>query len=247
MAGLCFHHQHRNVNYFKLFTLINRLINFVSEMEKEKTDKKDHILDVAEKVFSESGYDGASTRLISGEANVNMAMLNYYFGSKEGLFVAVFERKINAFKELLQNISEDESLNSWGKLELCIDKYLDRVFENSCFHKLVNREISLSNHPEINTKISNILMVNIREFKKVMQEGMDNGSFYKDADIDFCIITIFGTKNYIINTPNVASQMLGNDVREANFMQTALKPRMKIYIKRLLKSYLVIENDKTNA
>lgn len=212
----------------------------------EKTDKKDHILDIAEKVFSEAGYDGASTRLISGEANVNMAMLNYYFGSKEGLFIAVFERKINSFRALLQNITEDESLSSWDKMEQCIDKYLDRVFENSCFHKLVNREISLSNHPEINDKISNILMLNIREFKKVIQEGIDNGSFFKDADIEMCIVTIFGTKNYIINTPNVTSRMLGNDVNDVEFVQSALKPRMKTYMKRLLKSYLVIENDKTN-
>lgn len=215
-------------------------------MEKEKTDKKDHILDVAEKVFSELGYDGASTRMISGEANVNMAMLNYYFGSKEGLFIAVFERKINSFKALMQNIAEDESLSSWGKLEQCIDEYLDRVFENSCFHKLVNREISLSNHPEINEKISTILMVNVLEFKKVIQEGINNGSFFKGADIEMCIVTIFGTKNYIINTPNVSSQMLGNNVRDVNFMQSTLKPRMKTYMKRLLKSYLVIENDRTN-
>ena len=68
-------------------------------MEKDKADKKDHILDVAEKVFSEFGYDGSSTRLISSEANVNMAMLNYYFGSKEGLFIAIFERKINFFPQ----------------------------------------------------------------------------------------------------------------------------------------------------
>jgi AcrR family transcriptional regulator len=52
-------------------------------MDKDKIDKKDHILDVAERVFSELGFDGASTRTISGEAGVNMAMLNYYFGSKE--------------------------------------------------------------------------------------------------------------------------------------------------------------------
>ena len=63
-------------------------------MDKDKIDKKDHILDVAERVFSELGFDGASTRTISGEAGVNMAMLNYYFGSKEGLFLAVFQRKI---------------------------------------------------------------------------------------------------------------------------------------------------------
>jgi AcrR family transcriptional regulator len=222
------------------------LISFVPEMEKEKTDKKDHILDVAEKVFSELGYDGASTRLISGEANVNMAMLNYYFGSKEGLFIAVFERKINFFRTLLQNINEDESLSSWSKLELCVDKYVDRVVANSCFQKLINREISLNRHADINEKITSILMGNILEFKKVMQEGVNNGSFSKDADIELCIATIFGTKNYIINTPHIASRMLGKNVLDENFLESELKPRMKIYMKRLLKSYLDTNNDKTN-
>jgi AcrR family transcriptional regulator len=82
-------------------------------MEKEKTDKKDHILDVAERVFAEQGYDGASTRMISGEAGVNMAMLNYYFGSKEGVFLAIFDRRITTFQAVLLSIGNDESINSW--------------------------------------------------------------------------------------------------------------------------------------
>lgn len=209
-------------------------------MEKEKSDKKDHILDVAEKVFSELGYDGASTRLISGEANVNMAMLNYYFGSKEGLFIAIFERKITSFQTQLQNIVEDNALNSWEKLDLCIDQYLDRVVANSCFHKLVNREISLNRHADINEQITDILMLNINEFKKVLKEGVDNGTFYKTADLELCIATIFGTKNYIINTPHVSSKMLGKNVLDADFLELELKPRMKTYLKKLLQSYLAI-------
>lgn len=211
-------------------------------MEKEKTDKKDHILDVAEKVFSELGYDGASTRLISGEANVNMAMLNYYFGSKEGLFIAIFERKINSFKTLLQNITEDDSLSAWDKLEGCIEKYIDRVIANSCFHKLINREVSLSKHPEITDKITDILMTNVLEFKKVIADGIDNGSFFEDADVELCVATIYGTKNFIINMPQVASRMLGNDVLDQDYLDDELNPRMKIYMKKLLKSYLV-KND----
>src|SRR5476651_783417 len=113
-------------------------------MEKEKVDKKDHILDVAERIFSEVGYDGASTRLISGEAGVNMAMLNYYFGSKEGLYLAVFERKISAFRILLQNIGNDDSISPWEKMELAIDKYVERIITNNCFQKLVNREMTLN-------------------------------------------------------------------------------------------------------
>jgi AcrR family transcriptional regulator len=79
-------------------------------MDKDKIDKKDHILDVAERVFAEKGFDGASTRLISGEAGVNMAMLSYYFGSKEGLFLAIIERKISHFRNILHSLGNDESM-----------------------------------------------------------------------------------------------------------------------------------------
>src|ERR1700749_3045996 len=106
-------------------------------MEKDKIDKKDHILDVAEKVFSDRGFDGASTRLISGEAGVNMAMLNYYFGSKEGLFLAIFDRKITSFQNLLQNIGNDDSMTSWEKMEKYIELYSERVVNNNCFQKLL--------------------------------------------------------------------------------------------------------------
>jgi AcrR family transcriptional regulator len=85
-------------------------------MDKDKIDKKDHILDVAERVFADFGFDGASTRTISGEAGVNMAMLNYYFGSKEGLFLAIFERKISSFRTLLQNIGNDDSMTACASL-----------------------------------------------------------------------------------------------------------------------------------
>src|SRR5476649_671886 len=151
-------------------------------MDKDKIDKKDHILDVAEKVFSDQGFDGASTRSISGEAGVNMAMLNYYFGSKEGLFLAVFERKISSFQALLQNIGSDESMSSWDKLAKCIDNYVDRIIVNNCFQKLINREISMSKRSDLTDKITKILMVNAFEIKKILDEGVKSGGFYKDTD-----------------------------------------------------------------
>lgn len=214
-------------------------------MDKDKIDKKDHILDVAERVFSDLGYDGASTRVISGEAGVNMAMLNYYFGSKEGLFLAVFERKISSFQALLQNIGSDESMTSWDKLAKCIDNYVDRIIVNNCFQKLINREMSIGKRTELTDKITKILMVNVLEFKKLFDEGIKNGSFDKNIDTQLITATIFGTKNYIINSPHVASLMLGHDIRDEKFLEEKLKPRLKIYMKRLLKGYLMKDNDNT--
>ena len=55
---------------------------------------KDQILDAAEKLFAEHGYDAASLRDITAEAGVNLAAVNYHFSSKEALFGAVFVRKV---------------------------------------------------------------------------------------------------------------------------------------------------------
>lgn len=225
------------------------MINFASEnaMDKDKIDKKDHILDVAERVFSDLGFDGASTRMISGEAGVNMAMLNYYFGSKEGLFLAVFERKMSSFQTLLQNIGNDESMSPWDKLAKAIDNYIDRIIVNNCFQKLINREMSINKRTDLTDKITRILMVNVLEVKKIVDEGVKNGNFNKDVDAQLLIATIFGTKNYIVNSPHISSLLLGHDVRDEKFLEEKLKPRIKIYMKGLLKAYLVKNSDNTNS
>ncbi|WP_462267349.1 TetR/AcrR family transcriptional regulator [Mucilaginibacter sp.] len=207
--------------------------------EKEKVDKKDRILDVAEHVFSELGYDGASTRTISGEAGVNMAMLNYYFGSKEGLFLAVIERRTATFKDFLQNINSDNKLTSWKKVELYIEAYVDRILNNNSFQKLLYREMSILKRTAISDQMCSILMHNVVEFRKILQEGIDRNEFKKDVDTDMVIATIYGAKNFIMNTPNVSSKMLGYDVQNQEVLDQRVKPRFKTYLKNLLKSYLL--------
>ena len=53
-------------------------------MEETKiSDKRDYILDVAERLFAEQGFEAISIREISKAADINIAMVSYYFGSKE--------------------------------------------------------------------------------------------------------------------------------------------------------------------
>jgi AcrR family transcriptional regulator len=215
-------------------------------MDKDKIDKKEHILDVAEKVFSELGFDGASTRTISGEAGVNMAMLNYYFGSKEGLFLAVFNRKIKSFQNILQNIGSDDTISSWNKVELYIDLYVQRVVSNNCFQKMLYQELAMQRRGQLSDEIAGILMTNVMELKKIIQDGVDKGEFNKDVDLDLIIATIYGTKNFIINAPQLASTMLGYDIQDEKILEGTFKPRIESYMKKLLRAYLVNEHDNTN-
>ena len=60
---------------------------------------KDRLLDSAEQLFSKQGFSATSVRQISAAASVNLAAMNYHFGSKEKLISAVFARRLNPLNE----------------------------------------------------------------------------------------------------------------------------------------------------
>ncbi len=62
-------------------------------------DTKYRILDAAERLFAERGYDATSLRAITREARVNLAAVNYHFSSKEELLRALFGRKLSLLNE----------------------------------------------------------------------------------------------------------------------------------------------------
>ncbi len=60
---------------------------------------KQRILDAAESLFMEHGYEATSLRSITATAGVNLAAVNYHFGSKEELFQAVLTRRLDPMNQ----------------------------------------------------------------------------------------------------------------------------------------------------
>ena len=60
---------------------------------------KDRILDAAEALFMEHGFEATSLRAITAAAAVNLAAVNYHFGSKEELFQAVLTRRLDPMNQ----------------------------------------------------------------------------------------------------------------------------------------------------
>ena len=57
---------------------------------------KERILGAAESLFAQRGFDGASLRQLTAAAGVNLAAVNYHFGSKEKLVEQIFRRRLDA-------------------------------------------------------------------------------------------------------------------------------------------------------
>jgi len=77
---------------------------------------KDKIILAAEKLFSEHGFEQTSLRQITSEADVNLASVNYHFGSKKSLIQAVMARYQSVFMpaldEQLSRLAEQESYST---------------------------------------------------------------------------------------------------------------------------------------
>ncbi|MBT8141518.1 MAG: TetR/AcrR family transcriptional regulator [Gammaproteobacteria bacterium] len=83
-------------------------------MKRILNSTRERILSTAEQLFAESGIAATSMRSITAMARVNLAAVNYHFGSKDALIEAVYERRLEPLnKARLRNLTELE--NQYGK------------------------------------------------------------------------------------------------------------------------------------
>ncbi|NDV19895.1 TetR family transcriptional regulator [Pseudodesulfovibrio sp. JC047] len=104
-------------------------------------NKKEHILTVATKLFAKRTYDTVGIRDIARKADVNSAMVSYYFGSKSGLLREIFSR----FTDLFMSEAR-RCMNISDTPETLIENFVPRILANA----RTNRDLYLVGLRELN-------------------------------------------------------------------------------------------------
>ena len=206
----------------------------------EKTDKKASILEAAEKLFAELGYEATSTRNIAKEAGANMAMINYYFGSKEGVFMEIMSKRIADFNAQLTSINQDK-LSGMEKLVKVIEGYASRILCNHGLHKMMHRELSLPHRPEMFFKIKNAMAENLVMIENIINTGIADGSF-RQVDVRMLIATLMGTISNVAISPSKITSGTTLDINNDEDREV-ITARLITHLKDLLITYLTPKND----
>ncbi len=114
-------------------------MNVTNDKHQKKTSER--ILEAAEKLFSEMGYDGVSVNDVAVEARVNKASVFYHFGNKEALFETVLNSYCELQLEKLQT-ADTTSGSAQDRLHRVMDAYLDFVIENRNFATMLTGMLS---------------------------------------------------------------------------------------------------------
>ena len=196
--------------------------------------KEENILFNAEKLFAEKGFEGTSIREISKEANVNISMISYYFGSKEKLFEKIFEFRMNESLSFAKDVLADQKMNEWEKLITVVDRYIDRVKNLKTFYLIMQRE-QLTNKNEHIVKVLNESKKGFLEiYKQLIESGFEKKVFTRKPRIEFLHSTISGTIFSALNSLPIYKNFYKGDEKYENLYFEELNNHVKNLIKYLL-------------
>ena len=225
-----------------MFDLIKRLFNFVLQLTSmEFNDKQVQIIETAERLFADRGFDGTSVRDIAEEAGINIAMISYYFGSKEKLMEAIFELRVGSLQSRVESLMKDSKLTPLEKVNMLIDEHIDRVLQKQFFYRIMVAVQLTNKNPLIIKAANKIKIRNAEVVSELIKEGQKKGVFKKKIDVILMLNTLVGT---------VSQSMMSKEYyREFNHQQdipdeefhTVLKRRLSIHIKSLFKALLTNE------
>jgi len=143
-------------------------------MAKKKIVETDHsteekIKQAARSVFTKKGFSAARTRDIAEEAGINLALLNYYFRSKENLFDIVMMENLQRFLMGLGGALRDEKSSLIEKVSAIANNYVDMLKSNPDLPLFVLSEIR-ANPDKLanNTGIKSLLHGSVF-FKQLME------------------------------------------------------------------------------
>ncbi len=201
-------------------------------------DKQIKILQVAERLFAEKGFDGTSIRNISKEAKINIAMVSYYFGSKERLLEKLILFRTSDLKIKLENLYKQE-LSPWQKIEKFIALYIEKIDNNRHMYQILNFETTFKKRTLDLEAFTEVKKSNLSSLKKIIEEGQLQNIFRKEINIPLITPTILGTYFHFYSNKSFFEKIL--DLHTKADFDNYIKTDLTNHIQQTIKGLLIYE------
>jgi AcrR family transcriptional regulator len=206
-----------------------------------RKEKQIQIIQAAEKLFAENGYEGTSIRHIAAAAGVNVSMISYYFGSKEKLIEALFEERIGYIGPQIENLLKDRITPPMKKVEILLDEYITSVFNNQLFYRIMAAELATQNNAVLVSLINRLSHQQAGLVAQLLKDGQRQKIFRKDVDLLFILGTLVGTVNQLVLSNNQYWKYKNGKVVPAAMVQQKFRVRLRNYLNTLFKAMLLYE------
>jgi AcrR family transcriptional regulator len=197
---------------------------------KIDNSSKNKVLEAAELIFAEKGYDGAGVDEIARKSGLNKSVLYYYFNSKESLLKELIQKHIHDTSLQVETIFNSINLLSQDELNNIIDVIIEIIFEKRNIFRVITIE-------GLKMGTNDFFLFELLDpiFQKIM-EKLKSGGWKISYNIKF-LIKIF----FFLTIPVVVFFTVSE--KWAEFYNTTWHNSKKIFINELKKLYSEILKD----
>lgn len=176
-------------------------------MKKKFNPKQIHILKVAEELISQNGFKETSVRDISGKAKVNVAMISYYFGSKEKMMSALYEYRLHKSKEKFSEFTQTIG-NGRPDMQMkeIVSFFVSEVLRYKHFHGFVTQD--LKDIESTRNLITDYYLIAVGVLERLIMKGISIGVFKKAVKAEDLISTMIGTVLFAIRNKSFYAKFL---------------------------------------
>lgn len=137
--------------------------------------KQIEILEIATALFAKNGFEGTSVRDIAQAADINVAMINYYFESKENLLETIVKHNAESYK--MNPSTYNDEIDSFKRLDKMIAHYIDSKYNNNHAYQILSNEATIKKRVINSTIFKELRKHNIQLIQEVIEYGQEKGDF----------------------------------------------------------------------
>ncbi|HEY3274111.1 MAG TPA: TetR/AcrR family transcriptional regulator [Methanocella sp.] len=160
----------------------------MARITKDPEVRRNELMDVAERLFAEKGYDHTSPSDIIREAGVAQGTFYYYFKSRDDIVRAIIGRYLERYEQYIAKVADDQSLGAPEKLRLILDGLSDLSRQKSNLRKHVRDELWISAHEDYRGHVQTKVLPLVQ---RIVRQGVDEGFFkveYPDETAEMLVV-----------------------------------------------------------
>ncbi len=192
---------------------------------RKQTQAREKLIFHARELFMVMPYDKVSTRLIAEKSDLNIAMIRYYFGNKEGLFETMIRESVTPIQ---QHMAKFAHANGRESLTELMRFYYKTMLNIPLFPKLIVRMMSMSESSPQREIVEKV-------FKEIMQPARDflfdhlskEGVFREELDPELCKMTFFNLMIFPFIAPSSILNSHGIELNDT-FLNQLLEHNIKV-------------------
>jgi len=187
--------------------------------EREKELRSESIIDAAERIFFNRGFEHATMNDVAEEAELSKGALYLYFHSKNELCMAILQRSLRILKEIFEILRDDKKLTGIEKFPKLAKLFITFAKEHSNHYKSL---LSYREHRENCPATGKIILSTIEENKNInriianiLKMGQDDKTIKKDIDADKLSLALWGNFTGIMPSSILSEKSITNFNPEA--------------------------------